>query len=160
MKRLYGLLCICMCFICIMCGCGKKEKINNKIESDNKNAEKAAEVEERKLSADSAVISVGDEKIRYDEFLVYMYTLKNQYENSIGEGIWSYKLAEGRTFESLAREQSISLITELKIISRKAKEYGIELADDEKNPLRNTRKQYMREYLRKTGRHICLRQKI
>lgn len=119
-----------------MCGCGKKEKINNKIESDNKNAEKAAEVEERKLSADSAVISVGDEKIRYDEFLVYMYTLKNQYENSIGEGIWSYKLAEGRTFESLAREQSISLITELKIISRKAKEYGIELADDEKESIK------------------------
>jgi len=136
MKRLYGLLCICMCFICIMCGCGKKEKINNKIESDNKNAEKAAEVEERKLSADSAVISVGDEKIRYDEFLVYMYTLKNRYENSIGEGIWSYKLAEGRTFESLAREQSISLITELKIISRKAKEYGIELADDEKESIK------------------------
>lgn len=136
MKKLYGLICICMCLICIMCGCGKKDKINNTIESDNKNAEKAAEVEKKKLSADSTVISVGDEKIRYDEFLVYMYILKNQYENSIGESIWSYKLAEGRTFESIAREQSISLITELKIISRKAKEYGIEIADDEKESIK------------------------
>ena len=136
MKKIYGIICISICAMCILCGCGRKDKINNTIESDNKNAEKAADVEEKKLSADSAVISVGDEKVRYDEFLVYMYILKNQYENSIGEGIWSYQLPSGRSFESLAKEQVVSLITELKIISRKAKEYGIELDDDEKEDIK------------------------
>ncbi len=135
MKKIHIFIYLCLSVMLMtVCGC-KNDKVNT-IESDSSNAEKAADVEDKRLTAESAVISVGDEKVRYDEFLVYMYILNNRYESSMGEDIWSYRLPAGRSLESLAKEQTVSLITELKIISRKAKEYGIEPGEDEKESIR------------------------
>lgn len=94
-------------------------------------AEKAVKVEGEQLEADSVVIAVGDEAATYKELLVYMYILKDRYQDTLGNDIWNYRLENGKTFKSVTMAQVVSLITELKIIGRKAEGLGIRLTSDE-----------------------------
>ncbi|MDE6636153.1 MAG: peptidylprolyl isomerase [Lachnospiraceae bacterium] len=98
--------------------------------------EKAAKVEDKQLEADSVVIAVGDEEATYRELLVYMYILKDRYQDTLGDDIWNYRLDNGKTFKSATMAQVVSLITELKIIGRKAEGLGISLTSDEKEDIR------------------------
>ncbi|MCI8307214.1 MAG: hypothetical protein HFH14_04100 [Lachnospiraceae bacterium] len=99
-------------------------------------AEKAAKVEKKELDADSVVIAVGDEEATFKELLVYMYILKDRYQDTLGDDIWSYTLDNGKTFKSVTMAQVVSLITELKIINREAQGLGISLTSDEKEDIR------------------------
>ncbi len=123
--------------MCITCtGCGDKDS-GTKIKPEGGDVEKSESVESKELEADSVVISVGNETATYKEFLVYMYILKNKYQSSLGDGIWSYEFSDGKNFETIAKEQVISIITEMKVISRKAEEFGIELTGDEIQDITN-----------------------
>ena len=136
-------------------GCSGKDE--NTVESaGNAKTEKAAKVEKKQLEADSVVIAVGDEEATFRELLVYMYILKDRYQDTLGDDIWNYRLDNGKTFKSVTMAQVVSLITELKIISRKAEGLGISLTSDEKEDI----KQYVEDsrqcrvlyiYLRTSG---------
>ncbi len=131
---------MCMAMVCVLAagtltGC-KKGNDNIVITSENEDARDAAAVEEKELSADSVVVAVGEQTATFAEYLVYMYILKTKYQNSIGGDIWNYTLSENQSFKDVAKEQAISLISELKIISCKAENYGISLGTDEKEDIR------------------------
>ena len=113
-------------------GCSSSTQIGGK----NVKVEKAEKVEKDTLEADSVVVSVGDETATYQELLVYMYILKTRYQDVFGDEVWSYKVDGERTMSSVAREQVISMITEMKVISRRAAELGIEISGDEREDIR------------------------
>lgn len=116
-------------------GCSGKDE--NTVESaGSEKTEKAAKVEKKQLEADSVVIAVGDEEATFRELLVYMYILKDRYQDTLGDDIWNYRLDNGKTFKSVTMAQVVSLITELKIISRKAEGLGISLTSDEKEDIK------------------------
>lgn len=98
--------------------------------------EKAEKVEKRKLESDSVVVSVGDETATYRELLVYMYILKTRYQDVFGDQVWSYKVDGERTMRSVAIEQVVNMITEMKVISRRAADLGIEISNDEREDIR------------------------
>lgn len=140
MKSRFRLVAVIICLAAVTAvfgGC-KKGSSNTPAGSteSNKKAEKAAKVEKKNLAPDSIVIAVGNEAVEYREFMAYMYILKNRYQDSIDEGIWSYNFEDGRSFEYMAKEETVSLITELKIIAREAKDVGIELNSDEKEDIK------------------------
>lgn len=128
---------LCGIAVCSLYACNGKSGESRKIINSNKNAEKAEKVENKELKGDSVVISVGDETATYKELQVYMYILKNRYEDKLGDEIWSYQFDSGKSFKSIATEQVVSMITEMKVISRKAAELGIELSGDEKEDIRH-----------------------
>lgn len=135
--KMFGII-MCLAALTLTAGACKKSSSNAPAGSTagSKKAEKAGKVEKKNLTPDSIVIAVGNEDVEYREFMMYMYILKNRYQNSIDEGIWSYSFQDGRSFEYMAKEEAVNLITELKIISRKAGDFGIELSDDEKEDIR------------------------
>lgn len=95
------------------------------------------------LTPETVVMSVGDSSVTYEEVLFYIYYLKQQYEPSLGEGIWDCEFEEGKTFEEYAKEKIISQITELKIICQQAKSQNIELTDDEIQETQDLVAEYM-----------------
>ena len=134
-KKILCTVMVCALAVSMLAGC-KKDNNNIVITSENEDAKDAASVEEKELSADSVVVAVGEQTATYAEYLVYMYILKTKYQNAIGGDIWNYTLSENRSFKDVAKEQAISLISELKIISCKAENYGISLGTDEKEDIR------------------------
>lgn len=123
---------ICLAAAALLGGC-KKGSSSTPAGSGggSSSAIKSVKVEKKTLSPDSTVIAVGNQAVKYREFMAYMYILKNRYQNAIDANIWSYNFEDGRSFEYMAKEETVSLITELKIISSKAKDVGIELSSDE-----------------------------
>lgn len=95
------------------------------------------------LTPETIVMSVGDISVTYEEVLFYIYYLKQQYEPSLGEGIWDCEFEEGKTFEEYAKEKIINQITELKVICQQAKSQNIELTDDEIQETQDLVAEYM-----------------
>jgi len=132
-RRLVVVLSLIMLITMVSCGKGGLIGKNKGLNAD---AEKAGSVETEKLTKDSVVVAVGDETASYREMMVYMYILKTKYQDVFGDEVWTYKLNNGRTMSSVAIEQVISMITEMRIISRQASERGIELTGDEIESIR------------------------
>lgn len=130
-------ICLVIMATAFLGGCkkGSSNTSAGNTEADKK-AEKAVKVEKKALTPGSVVIAVGDEAVEYREFMTYMYMLKDRYQDSIDDNIWSYNFEDGRSFEYMAKEETVSLITELKVISKEAKDFGIELGDDEKEDIK------------------------
>lgn len=97
---------------------------------------KTDKVEKKELKPESVVVAVGDQEATYKELMVYMYVLKTKYQDVFGDEIWQYQLDNGRTMSSVAIEQVVSMITEMKVISEQASDLGIDLSGDEREDIR------------------------
>lgn len=81
---------------------------------------------------ESYAMEVGETKVYYNEIMVYVLLLKQEYEPSLGSEVWDFTTSENEKFAEMAKEDIIDQITELKIITNEAKNLGIELDEDEK----------------------------
>lgn len=127
MKKIYRLFLILILIASFaVTGCQKEQKEEQTID------EESSQTEDDVLSEESYAITVGEETVYYNEAMVYVLLLKQEYEPSLGEEIWDYDTGEGISFEDKAKQEVIDEIIQLKIISSKAKELGIELDEDEK----------------------------
>lgn len=95
------------------------------------------------LSFDDVVLKVGKEEVTYREILLYILQIKNQYEPSLGNGIWNYSVVEGETFEQVAKKEVLNQITELKILKQQAETMEISINDDELFEIKQEAKEYM-----------------
>lgn len=112
-------------------GCSEKQPENTIVSEGAEEVLKAAKVEQKELTPDSTIVSVGDEKASYKELMVYRYILKDKYQDTLGEGIWNYEIEPGKTLGSMTTAQVVSMIAQMKIIGNEAKELGISLSGDE-----------------------------
>lgn len=122
----------------VVSACGKKEVIvdeNGELVGGEEEL-KAAKVEEKELDPESVVMVVGDEEVTYREMMVYNYILKDKYQGTFGDGLWDFKLGNGKTIRSVTNAQIIDLITKIKIINMQAKDLGVSLSGDEKEDIR------------------------
>lgn len=117
--------------LCIpVSGCGKSSE-NAIVPEGATDAEEAAKVEQKELTPESIVVSVGDSVATYKELLVYRYILKDKYQDTLGEGIWNYEIEPGKTFGDITTAQVVGMITQMKVIGQQAKSLGISLTGDE-----------------------------
>lgn len=128
MKKIYRLFLVLLLIIItnlLITGCQKEQK------EDQKKDTEVALTDDEILSEDSYAIKVGEETVYYNEAMVYVLLLKQEYEPSLGEEIWDYDAGDGTRFADMAKQEVTDEIIQLKIISNKAKELGIELDEDE-----------------------------
>ncbi len=75
---------------------------------------------------------VGDIRVYYNEAMVYLKSVQENYEAEYGKDIWSTDIfGDGRSFGDHIKDEVVNQITELKIIGAKAREQGIVLTEDE-----------------------------
>ena len=122
MKRILHVAGI-FCAVMLLSACGAKNE-----------AEKV-KIEEENLTKDSVIMTVEEEAVTYEEALTYMYFLKQQYEPTFGSGIWEYKLEGNGTINDMAKEEMISMITQIKVIAKAASDQDIFLDNDEKGEM-------------------------
>ena len=123
-KKIYKSFLILILIISVaVTGCKKGKEQTDKKEETEENID---------LSGHSYVIKVGDETVNYNEAMVYVLLLKQQYEPNLGKEIWDYNTEDGINFEDMAKEEVMDEIIQLKIIKDKAKEFETVLDEDEK----------------------------
>ena len=115
---------------------GKKD------EPEAPKAEKATSVSNGELKADSTVIGVGSTAVLYDEYRVYSWFLKNQYEGVLSADVWNYNL-EGTTVGQMAIEDILRLMIQIKVMNKAAAEQQVGLGVDEKEDIDYKADQYL-----------------
>lgn len=135
-KMLCGLLAASIALATAACSGDKKA------ETETPKTEKAASVSNGELTGDSTVIGVGSTKVLYDEYKIYGWFLKNQYENVMSSEVWDYNL-EGTTIGQTAIEDILRLIIQIKVMNKAAAEQGISLGVDEKEDIDHKADQYL-----------------
>ncbi len=104
--------------------------------------ERAAAVSNGELKEDSTVIGVGSTKVSYNEYQIYSWFLKNQYEDVMSEQVWDYNLGE-KTVGQSAIEDILRLIIQIKVMNKEAAVQGIGLGVDEKEGTDHKADQYL-----------------
>lgn len=75
---------------------------------------------------------VGDEKVYYNEAMVYLKSTQENYETDYGKNIWNADiLGNGESFGKMIKDEVINQITEIKIICAEAEKQGITLSEEE-----------------------------
>ncbi|NLK26914.1 MAG: hypothetical protein GX306_01010 [Clostridiales bacterium] len=88
--------------------------------------------EDQNLSTGELMMMVGDTKVYYNEAMVYLKSAEQKYEKEYGQDIWNVDIyGNGKTFDSVLKDEVIKQITELKIIKDQAKELGMILSEEE-----------------------------
>ncbi len=105
-------------------------------------AEKASGVSNGELSSDSVVVSVGKTQVKYDEYRVYNWFLKNQYDNMLSTDVWNYNLGENTVGQN-AIEDILRLIIQIKVMNKAAEGQQIVLGVDEKGDMDYKADQYL-----------------
>lgn len=105
----------------LMTGCGGSGK------------KESTRLEQGSFSGSSIVMKIGDTSVRYSEVRAYCYFLKCQYEGNFGSELWDYPLSDEETIGDQAKQEVVSMITQLKIISAAAEEEDIELSAEEED---------------------------
>lgn len=128
--------CLCLCFSMSACG-------QNKTEEPVTESERAVSVNNGTLTAESTALSVGKTAVTYDEYKVYYYFMKSQYEPVLGQDVWKYPVgADGRTIGQDAIEDVLRLIIQVKVINKAAALQNVTLAADEKEEADNSASKY------------------
>lgn len=104
--------------------------------------EKAAAVSNGELKSDSTVIGVGSTKVLYQEYQIYSWFLKNQYEDVMSAKVWEYSL-ENTTVGQAAIEDILRLMIQIKVMNKAAVEQNISLGVDEKEDIDYKADQYL-----------------
>lgn len=132
-KLLCGVLVTALAFGSMGCS-GKSE------EETTVKTEKAAAVSNGELSGTSTVVAVGSSKVSYDEYKVYSWFLRNQYED-LSVDIWN-QTVDGTTIGQMAVEDCLRLIIQIKVMNKAAAEQQIGLGVDEKEDIDYKADQY------------------
>ena len=121
------LVCLCLCLGMAACGGAEEEKPVS-------NVENAALVSNGTLEDGSTALAVGKTKVSYQEYKIYYYFMKSQYENVLTSDVWKYSgMKQGKkSIGEEAIEDVLRLIIQVKVIVKRAEKQGVTLASDEK----------------------------
>ena len=139
----FGKKVICVCLavgLTLSCfGCSKKTEETAESQSS---VERAAWVSNGELKGDSVAVAVGKEGVSYDEYRVYSWFLKNQYDAMLTSEVWNIQLGD-RTVGQAAIEDIVRLIIQIKVMNRAAEGEGVALGLDEKEDIDYKADQYI-----------------
>lgn len=130
---------LCCCVAFSMTACGSDEK-----EEPAEVTEEAVNVDNGTLQEDSVAVAIGKTTVPYNEYKVYYYFMKNQYEDVLTADVWNYK-ADNTTIGQKAIEDVLRLIIQVKVINKAAISQGVMLAADEKEEADYNASQYFLE---------------
>lgn len=83
-------------------------------------------------NAGELIALIGNDRVYYNEAMVYLKSAQEIYESDYGNGIWEAEIfEEGKSFGEYIKEEVIKQITQLKVIRDKATENGIALTEEE-----------------------------
>ena len=93
---------------------------------------KEEDTQTKQLNSGELMAMIGNEKVYYNEAMVYLKSAQENYETDYGKNIWNADiLGNGVTFGNMIKDEVMNQITEIKIICAQAQEQGITLSEEE-----------------------------
>ncbi len=94
--------------------------------------EKEKEEAEEQTNSGELMVMVGNTRVYYNEVMVYLKSVQQNYESAYGNQIWSADiLGNGENFGDMVKDEVMNQITELKIIRAEAAKQDIYLSEEE-----------------------------
>lgn len=91
------------------------------------------------LKDTDTIVTIGDEDVKagvVNFYARYMEaTYETYYASMVGEDMWSQNVSDDETYEESVKSDVIKTIEEMVLIKQHAKEYKVELSDDEKKAI-------------------------
>ncbi len=81
------------------------------------------------------VFTVNDEAVSTEEFNIYLYETQKSFEQLGGSDIWETDF-DGRTAESVAKDNTFNTVVMVKIAAQRAVKTGLDIDDDTKEKLK------------------------
>ncbi|MGN1206500.1 MAG: hypothetical protein ACI4SQ_05885 [Eubacterium sp.] len=131
--------CLVMSFVLASAGCSKKSE---EAAEQTTSVERAVKVNNGELKGDSTAVAVGKQGVSYDEYRVYSWFLKNQYDSMLSSDVWNISI-EDRTIGQMAIEDIVRLIIQIKVMNKTAASQGVSLGIDEKEDIDYKADQYI-----------------
>ena len=133
----YLLTLVLVASIILTSGCGEdaangEATATPEAESEVVEHERALDVEDGTMSAESTVISVGQTPVSYREYMTYYYFMENQYNSLLSEEVWKQHGEDDKTIGQEAIEDVLRMIIQVKVIAKQSEHLGIALEADEK----------------------------
>lgn len=114
MKKIIAKLGFCaMLTAAVLCGCGTAGTSGT----------------EENAQEEAYVVKINGQTVSREEFNIYMYETQKSFESLGGNDIWETDF-DGRSAESVARDNTLSTVSLIKYAVEKAEEAGIELDDE------------------------------
>jgi len=86
------------------------------------------------LSKKEYIAVINNEKIKVDEYKVYLWRIKQLYQNIGQEDIWETKF-DGKPAEEVAKERAFDSIKSIKIQVQEGRKMGLTFAEEEKEDI-------------------------
>lgn len=135
MKKLvkkFGCLLMASALLLSLTACKEKASVGKEEKSTAvQEAKDYGNAEDTKENRGQLVVTIGNNKVYYNEVMLYFQFMKAQYESYFSNQIWSYNVGNDTTFEDQAKEEILNLITQTKIILDKAGSYNVSLSEEE-----------------------------
>ena len=90
---------------------------------------------------ENEVFRIEDASCSLSEIMVYLINTQDQYESTLGSGIWNAKV-KGQNLEDSVKESCLAKIAQIKTMNLLAQQNGIMLSDDEKTKAQKAAQEY------------------
>ena len=90
---------------------------------------------------ENEVFRIEDASCSLSEIMVYLINTQDQYESTLGSGIWNAKV-KGQNLEDSVKESCLAKISQIKTMNLLAQQNGIMLSDDEKTKAQKAAQEY------------------
>lgn len=87
------------------------------------------------VKSEEIVFTVNDEAVSVDEFNIYLYETQKSFEQLGGSDIWETDF-DGRTAESVAKDNTFNTVLMVKIAAQRALKEGLDVDDETKDQLK------------------------
>jgi foldase protein PrsA len=122
-QKIRPFLALCLACVLLLCACGDTKVV---------------------LTAGfgkDEVFIIGDETCTLPELMVYLTNVQNQYEEIYGSRIWESSL-DGVSLEENVKETVLARIAQVKTMYLMAKDYGVELTEEEESQVAKAAAEY------------------
>ena len=143
-KWLAGVLCMALA-IGTLTGCDDKGAPSLKVRLENGD-----------IKDTSVVVSIGDMGVTYSKVRNYCYLLSHQYDKNFGREVWDYSLGKEGSIGDEAKEEVLSMVTQMAVIGKTAKSQKVSLGSDERDQALQKAEELMKNASEEDKKSYCL----
>ncbi len=129
----------------LLAGCGGNGKTYRNVKLEN-----------GEIKDNSVVVSIGDTGVTYSKVRNYCYLLSSQYGKNFGQEVWDYPLGKEGTIGDEAKEEILSMVTQMAVISKTAKKEKVTLGSDDRDQAVQKAEELMENASQEDKEKYCL----
>lgn len=139
-KYLALMLALVLCFT-LFAGCEKEA--SDSVSDDTSATTEAAVLDYSaafaKYDPDTVVMSIDGSDVTWSEYFFMLYSSLVQIEQYLGSVYWDEICINNMTYEEYAQEMTVTMLRQLHAVEREAKEYNVQLSDEELDSLEESK---------------------